>query len=123
MRLHGRARRLTIFIGEDDRYRHGPLYAEIVQRARRAGLAGATVLRGIEGFGASSHLHTSRLLSLSQDLPLAIVIVDEAERIEAFVGELDELIEEGLVILDDVEVYRYVGRGAKDAKDAGEGGR
>lgn len=120
MRLHGSARRLTIFIGEDDRYHGKPLYAEIVRRARSGGLAGATVLRGIEGYGASSHLHTSRLLSLSQDLPLAIVIVDEAERIDRFVGELDELIDEGLVILDDVEVYRYVGR---SAGEPGEGGR
>ncbi|MBO2454108.1 DUF190 domain-containing protein [Actinomadura barringtoniae] len=119
MRLHGSARRLTIFIGEDDTHHGKPLYAEIVQRARRGGLAGATVLRGIEGYGASSHLHTSRLLSLSQDLPLAIVIVDEAERIDAFVGELDELIDEGLVILDDVEVYRYVGRSEGEQGESG----
>jgi PII-like signaling protein len=110
MRLHGRACRLTIFIGETDQYRHAPLYSEIVRRAREAGLAGASVFRGIEGFGASSHLHTSRLLSLSEDLPLAIVIVDERQRITEFVGRLDELVEEGLVVLDDVEVYRYVGR-------------
>jgi PII-like signaling protein len=112
MRLHGQAGRLTIFIGEDDQYHHKPLYAEIVQRARKAGLAGASVFRGIEGFGASSHIHTSRLLSLSQDLPLAIVIVDDEQRISEFVTQLDELIDEGLVIIDEVEVYRYVGRGA-----------
>ena len=111
MRLHGRASRLTIFIGEDDQYHHKPLYSEIVKRARKAGLAGASVFRGIEGFGASSHIHTSRLLSLSQDLPLAIVIIDDEERINEFVTQLDELIDEGLVILDEVEVYRYVGRG------------
>jgi PII-like signaling protein len=110
MRLHGRACRLTIFIGEDDQYHRKPLYSEIVKRARKAGLAGATVFRGIEGFGASSLIHTSRLLSLSQDLPLAIVIIDDEERINEFVTQLDELIEEGLVILDEVEVYRYVGR-------------
>jgi PII-like signaling protein len=112
MRLRGRASRLTIFIGEDDQYHHQPLYSEIVQRARRAGLAGASVFRGIEGFGASSHIHTSRLLSLSQDLPLAIVIVDDEQRISEFVTQLDELIDEGLVIIDEVEVYRYVGRDA-----------
>jgi uncharacterized protein len=111
MRLHGRASRLTIFIGEDDQYHHKPLYSEIVKRARKAGLAGASVFRGIEGFGASSQIHTSRLLSLSQDLPLAIVIIDDEERINEFVTQLDELIDEGLVILDEVEVYRYVGRG------------
>jgi PII-like signaling protein len=113
MRLHGRTGRLTIFIGEDDQYHHRPLYSEIVQRARTAGLAGASVFRGIEGFGASSHLHTSRLLSLSQDLPLAIVIVDDEQRISEFVAQLDELIDEGLVIVDEVEVYRYVGREAQ----------
>ncbi|MCW2912588.1 MAG: hypothetical protein JWN52_656 [Actinomycetia bacterium] len=111
MRLHGRAARLTIFIGEDDQFHHGPLYSEIVRRARKAGLAGASVFRGIEGFGASSLIHTSRMLSLSQDLPLAIVIVDEEQRIRDFVTQLDELIDEGLVIIDEVEVYRYVGRG------------
>ncbi len=110
MRLEGPARRLTIFIGETDSWHHKPLYSEIVRRAHRAGLAGASVLRGIEGFGASSHIHTSRLLSLSEDLPLAIIIVDAEERIEKFLPQLDELITEGLVILDDVDVVRYVGR-------------
>ena len=112
MRLTGPARRLTIFIGESDQYHHHPLYTEIVHRAHRAGLAGATVLRGIEGYGASSHIHTTRLLSLSEDLPIAIVIVDAPERIDAFLPQLDELVAEGLVIIDDVEVIRYVGREA-----------
>ena len=110
MRLHGTACRITIFIGETDQYHHKPLYTEIVHRAHKAGLAGATVLRGIEGYGASSHIHTTRLLSLSEDLPIAIVIVDEPERVDAFLPQLDELVGEGLVILDDVEVIRYVGR-------------
>jgi PII-like signaling protein len=111
MRLHGPARRLTIFIGETDRYHHRPLYAEIVQRAHRAGLAGATVLRGIEGYGASAHIHTARILTLTEDLPLVIVIVDDAERIGAFLPQLDEIVEEGMIILDDVEVVKYIGRG------------
>jgi PII-like signaling protein len=110
MRLTGPARRLTIFIGESDQYHHHPLYTEIAHRAHQAGLAGATVLRGIEGFGASSRIHTTRLLSLSEDLPIAIVIVDEPERVDAFLPELDELVGQGLVIIDDVEVIRYVGR-------------
>jgi PII-like signaling protein len=101
---------LTIFIGEGDRWHHRPLYTEVVRRAREAGLAGASVLRGIEGFGASSHIHTLRLLSLSEDLPLAIVIVDDRERIDEFLPQLDELITGGLVVVDDVEVVRYVGR-------------
>ena len=110
MRLQGPARRLTIYLGESDQWRHKPLYSEIVRRAHQAGLAGASVLRGIEGFGASKAIHTSRLLSLSEDLPLAITIVDAPEQIETFLPQLDELITEGLVILDDVEVVRYVGR-------------
>ncbi len=111
-RLTGRALRLTVFVGEHDTRHHKPLYAEIVHRAHAAGLAGASVFRGIEGFGASSLIHTSRLLSLSEDLPVAIVIVDTEERVRAFLPQLDELVTEGLVTLDDCEVIRYIGRGA-----------
>jgi len=110
MRLEGHHKRLTIFIGESDRIGHTPLATEIVQRAHAAGMAGASVFRGVEGFGASNHIHTTRLLSLSDDLPVAVVIVDADERIRGFLDELDELITEGLVILDDVEVVKYVGR-------------
>lgn len=113
MRLQGPARRLTIFIGETDSWHHRPLYTEIVHRAHRAGLAGVSVFRGIEGFGASSRIHTARMLSLSDDLPLAVIMVDAQERIEAFLPQLDELITEGLVILDDVDVVRYVGNPGK----------
>ncbi|GAA4005375.1 DUF190 domain-containing protein [Streptomyces sp. NBC_01352] len=109
-RLTGRALRVTVFVGEHDSRHHRPLYSEIVHRAHAAGLAGASVFRGIEGFGASSLIHTSRLLSLSEDLPVAVVIVDDEERVRAFLPQLDELVTEGLVILDDCEVIRYVGR-------------
>jgi len=112
MKIEGPAVRLTVFLGEDDTWHHKPLYHEIVSRAHHAGLAGASVLRGIEGYGASSRIHTSRLLSLSEDLPLAVIIVDQEDRIRAFLPQLDELVSEGLVILDPVEVIRYVGRPA-----------
>jgi len=110
MKLQGPAMRLSIFLGESDQWHHRPVYTEIVHRAHAAGLAGASVLRGIEGYGASSRIHTTRLLSLSEDLPVVIVIVDTQDRIDAFLPELDELITEGLVIMDPVEVITYVGR-------------
>ncbi|MER5516677.1 DUF190 domain-containing protein [Streptomyces sp. NPDC002763] len=109
----GRALRLTVHVGEDDTWHHKPLYAEIVHRAHAAGLAGAGVFRGIEGFGASSRVHTARLLPLSEDLPVAVVVVDTEERIRAFLPQLDEVVTEGLVTLDDCEVIRYVGRDAE----------
>lgn len=126
-RLSGTALRLTIFIGENDSWHHKPVYTEIVHRAHQAGLAGASVFRGIEGFGASSLIHTTRLLSLSEDLPVAVIIVDTAERIRAFLPQLDELVPEGLVILDECEVIRYAGRTpdapeAPEAPDAAEDG-
>ena len=104
------ALRLTIFIGDSDRWHHKPLSAEIVHRAHVAGLAGASVFHGSEGYGASSIVHTSRLLSMSEDLPLAIIIVDAPDKIRGFLPQLDELIVEGLVILDEVSVIKYVGR-------------
>jgi hypothetical protein len=115
MKIEGPALRLTIFVGEDDTWHHKPLYHEIVHRAHLAGLAGASVLRGIEGYGASSRIHTTRLLSLSEDLPIAVIVVDQEDRIRDFLPQLDELVSEGLVIIDPVEVIRYVGRGARGA--------
>jgi PII-like signaling protein len=109
MRLTGTAQRLTIIVGDSAHWHHKPLFTEIVHRAHEAGLAGATVLHGVEGFGATSRIHTTRLLSLSEDLPVVILIVDSHQRIGDFLPQLDELVSEGLVILDDCEVIRYVG--------------
>ncbi|MDT0450364.1 DUF190 domain-containing protein [Streptomyces hesseae] len=107
MSLPGGALRLTAYVGESDTFGHRPLYSEIVHRAHAAGLAGASVFRGIEGFGASSRVHTARLLSLSEDLPVAVVIVDAEERVRAFVPELAELTGPGLVTLEPVEIVRH----------------
>ncbi|WP_327715290.1 DUF190 domain-containing protein [Streptomyces sp. NBC_00490] len=122
-RLTGDALRVTVFIGEHDTWHHKPLYSEIVHRAHAAGLAGASVFRGIEGFGASSRIHTSRLLSLSEDLPVAILIVDTEERVRAFLPQLDELVTEGLVVLDGCEVIRYAGRGDESGESDAHGKR
>ncbi|WP_333736730.1 DUF190 domain-containing protein [Streptomyces sp. IBSBF 2806] len=121
-RLTGSALRLTVLIGENDTWHHKPLYTEIVHRAHAAGLAGASVFRGIEGFGASSRIHTSRLLSLSEDLPVAVVVVDTEERVRAFLPQLDELVTEGMVTLDACEVIRYAGRGENQG-DSGMKGK
>jgi uncharacterized protein len=107
MPLTESALRLTIFIGESDRWHHKPLYHEIVRRAHEAGLAGATVLHGSEGYGRSSLIHTTRLLSLAEDLPLVVVIVDTEDRVRAFLPQLDDLVGEGMVLLDEVEIVRY----------------
>jgi len=106
-RLEGEGKLLRIFIGESDTWHGKPLYQAIVRRAREAGLAGATVVRGIEGFGADSHLHTSRILRMSEDLPIVIEIVDEADRIDAILPVLDEMVEEGLVTVERVHVVSY----------------
>jgi PII-like signaling protein len=99
----GRAR-LTVLVGEDDQWQHRPLHHEIVRRAHAAGLAGASVFRGVEGYGANNHIHTTRILSLSEDLPVAVVIVDEAQRLRSFAAGLRELGIEGVATLEPVEV-------------------
>jgi uncharacterized protein len=109
MKIEGEGKLLRIFIGESDRWHGKPLYQAIVERVRQEGLAGATVLRGIEGFGADSRLHTARILRLSEDLPIVVEIVDSAEQIERILPVLDEMVGEGMVTVERVEVIAYRG--------------
>ena len=98
---------LRIFIGESDRWHHEPLYEAIVLKARELGLASATVLRGPMGFGANSRLHTAKILRLSMDLPMVIEIVDTDEKIQHLLPHLEEMVLEGLVTLEEVQVLKY----------------
>jgi PII-like signaling protein len=98
---------LRIFLGESDRHEHSPLYEAIVNRARSAGLAGATVVRGSMGFGASSRVHSAKILRLSDDLPLIIEIVDAEDKLQAFLPTLQELMGGGLVTLEKIRVLHY----------------
>ncbi len=107
MKLEGEGKLLRIFIGESDKHGRKPLYQAIVEMLRQEGMAGATVLRGVEGFGANSHLHTARILRLSEDLPIVIEVADTAEKIEAIMPKLDEMVTDGMVTLERVEVVTY----------------
>jgi PII-like signaling protein len=107
VKLEGEGKLLRIFIGESDKHGRKPLYQAIVEMLREEGMAGATVLRGIEGFGATSRLHTARILRLSEDLPIVIEVADTAERIEAIMPKIDEMVSEGMVTLERVEVVSY----------------
>lgn len=107
MKLEGDGKLLRIFIGESDRWEGMPLYEAIVRKVREEGLAGATVIRGIEGFGAHSRIHTARILRLSEDLPIVVEVVDRAERIDAILPALDGMIDEGLVTVEAVHIVKY----------------
>lgn len=109
--LENEGQLLRIFIGESDRHEGMPLHQWIVQQARAHGLAGATVLRGLEGFGAHSRVHTARILRLSTDLPLVVEIVDRRDRIEAFLQVVDAAVHEGLATVENVQVRFYRARG------------
>jgi len=98
---------LRIFVGESDKHGHHPLYESLVLRARENGLAGATVLRGVMGFGKNSILHTAKILRLSEDLPMVVEIVDSLEKIEKFLPQLDEMISDGLITVEKVRVIHY----------------
>jgi PII-like signaling protein len=107
VKIEGQGLLLRIYIGESDTWHGRPLYQAIVELLRERGLAGATVLRGIEGFGAKAHLHTTRILRLSSDLPVLIEIVDQEDRIRAIIPELDTMVIDGLITLEKVEVIAY----------------
>lgn len=110
MKLAGTGLLLRIYLGEQDTWHGKPLYQAIVERLRERGLAGATVLRGIEGFGAKQHLHTSRILRLSEDLPILVEAVDTEEKVRAIIHEMDEMLGDGLMTLERVEVIAYRAR-------------
>ena len=111
MHIEGEAKLLRIFVGESDLINHVPVYEKIVLEARKAGLAGATVTKGISGFGASSRIHTTKLLRLSEDLPLVVEIVDSEEKIEQFIPVLNEIFDEansgGLITMEKVKIIKY----------------
>lgn len=107
MKIEGEAMLVRIFVGEDDQKNGRPLFEVIVEEARRRNMAGATVIRGIMGFGADSRLHSTKILQLSEDLPMVVEIVDKEERIRDFLPFLDEVVEEGLVTLEKVHVVAY----------------
>ncbi|NMB81151.1 MAG: DUF190 domain-containing protein [Ignavibacteria bacterium] len=112
MHIHGEAKLLRIFIGESDISHHTPVYERIVLEARKAGLAGATVFRGIMGYGGTSRIHTAKILRLSEDLPLIIEIVDEEEKIENFLPIVDQIFEEancgGLITVEKANIIKYI---------------
>lgn len=107
MTLRGEAKLVRIFIGESDQWEGRPLYEALVHKARDMSLAGATVLRGIEGYGANSVVHTTRILRMSEDLPVVVEIVDTAERVDAFCEVATEMVREGLVTAEKVQILKY----------------
>ena len=109
MNIEGPALVLRVYVGESDHWHGQPLYHAIVELCRSRGIAGATVLRGIEGYGAKAHLHTSRILSLSLDLPIIIEVVDQEDRVRAILPDLDAMVADGLITLAPVEVLAYRG--------------
>jgi hypothetical protein len=112
MTIEGDAKRVTIYIGESDRWRHQPLHTAIVELLRREGAAGATVLKGVEGFGKNSRIHSASILRLSADLPVVLTWVDTPERVDALLPRIDEMLCAGLVVVEDVHVRTYCDAGS-----------
>jgi len=113
MRLEGEQKLLRIFVGEQDKWKGRPLHEAVVDEARSLGMAGATVLKGFLGFGCKAHLHSTKLLEMSEDLPIVIELVDTEERIGKLLPKLDEMVQEGLVTLESVHVVIYRSSQAK----------
>ena len=107
MRIPEEGKLLRIFIGEQDKWHHEPLYQAIVHLAKKEGMAGATAIKGFLGFGCHSHMHTAKLLRLSEDLPIIIEIVDSEEKIQQFLPKLDEMVGDGLITLEKATVVMY----------------
>jgi uncharacterized protein len=115
MKLEGKAKFLRIYFGEDDKWKGQSLYKAIVEKCRQMDIAGATVYRGVEGYGASTLIRRSHLLSISSDAPIMVSIVDTEEKIRKLIPVLDEMVDEGLIALSDVEVIKYVHQAAANA--------
>ena len=111
MKLEGRAKMLRIYFGEDDKWKGQPLYRAIVEKCRELDLAGATVLRGIEGYGASTLIRRPHHLSFSHDAPVMVSVIDSEEKIQKLIPSLDEMVAEGLIAISEVEVIKYVHQG------------
>lgn len=113
MKIPENGKLLRVFIGEADKWQGAPLYEAIVHLAKKEGMAGATVIKGFMGFGAKSHMHTAKLLRLSEDLPIIIEIVDSEEKINRFLPHLDQMVKEGLITLEKANVIMYRADGGK----------
>lgn len=108
MMLDGKAKMLRIYFGEDDKWKGKPLYRAIVEKCRELDIAGATVFRGIEGYGASTLIHRSHLLSFSSDAPILVSVIDAEDKVKKLIPYLDEMVDEGLIAISEVEVIKYV---------------
>jgi PII-like signaling protein len=108
MKLEGKAKMLRIHFGEDDKWKDKPLYRAIVEKCRELDIAGATVFRGVAGYGASTLIHRSHLLSFSSDLPIMVSVIDSEDKIQKLIPYLDEMVDQGLIAMSEVEVIKYV---------------
>jgi PII-like signaling protein len=111
MKLEGKAKMLRIHFGEDDKWKDKPLYRAIVEKCRELDIAGATVFRGVAGYGASTLIHRSHLLSFSSDLPIMVSVIDFEDKVEKLLPYLDEMVDQGLIAMSAVEVIKYVHQG------------